>query len=240
MKNSYKLLLIAVLLLVGTLTAFDLALKTEYEKGTYKNVRRDYSKLEYKNFDVIEINAANKLGVEIQYSDTFNIGVRDRVKEFLKIKQIGSHLIIDCNMRDSRGYLGEKSIIIQCPELKGLRTDAVFYVNGKPIITKDISNTTVFVTGFKQDNLKLNMNNATFVKLFDNQIKHLSADLGKDISSQSDLVIDQSNDIAAADFNIQNKSRLTLTNVKADNFNYTISDSAQIRLSGASLKLLKK
>jgi hypothetical protein len=240
MKSSYKLLILAVLLLFGSLTAYDFALKTEYEKGTYKDAFRNFSKLEYKNFDIIEINAANKVGVEIQYNKTFDVKISDRTKNYLKIKQVGSHLIVDLNINDSRTYLGERVLIIQCPELRELKTDAIFLMNGKPVITKDISNTTVFVNGFKQDSLKLTMNNASFIKLINDQIKYLSANLAKDPLSESDLTIDQSNLISSADINVENKGKLTLKNVIVDNFHTTISDSAQVRLSGASLRLLKK
>jgi len=45
MKNSYKLLIGAAIILFGTSTAYDFALKAEYEKGTYKKPFLNNSKL---------------------------------------------------------------------------------------------------------------------------------------------------------------------------------------------------
>jgi len=252
MKNSYKLLIGAAIILFGTTTAYDFALKAEYEKGIYKkpgykDPMQDFTKLGYKNFNIIEINAADLLNIEISHSDTFDVRVKNDFKDEIKIKQEGSRIIISFDKK--KAYVSNgRSLVIRCPVIDSLITDAVLMINGKRVVTLqgrynvDFGHEGVKLQGFQQDSLTLTINNASIVSLKNNKLDYLKADLGISESSYSrpNLSLDKSNEINYADLNLQNKSRLSLNNISIKHLEFKISDSAQVQLSGASLKLIKR
>lgn len=243
MKNSIKLLVISMLILFGTTVAYDFELKKEYEKGFYKDPMHRFSRIEYKDFNEIAINAANRLGTEITYSDTFDVRVDNYAKPFVKFRQDGSRLIIDLDLNSKR-FFDQKVLVIRCPVLKFVKTDALYSFRGKDTVaTNNLGDygggKITTISGFNQDSLKLFSTNASVINLRANQLKYLTADIGNGKSSQSGLGVDRTNKINYADFNIQNRSRLDLNDINFNHLKYTVSDSAQIKLSGVSLKLIK-
>ena len=94
------------------------------------------------------------------------------------------------------------------------------------------------IKGFNQDEFSLIMNNASTVYLKDNSFKFLKANIGSQDSSRSLIDLDNSNEILSADIDLQNRSTLNLNNIYIKNFQYKVSDHAQVNLSGISLRLL--
>jgi hypothetical protein len=245
MKTSNILLIIAGIVLFGTLTAYDFALKAEYNKGTYKNAFRNYSKLSYKDFDKIEINPASNIIVNIIYSDTFDVSVENYVKDYLNIKQEGSKLIVDFNSKELQHVSFGQPLIIKCPLIKEVAINTIFTSNGKQVTISDAprnysENIGVSIRGFKQDSILLVMNNASVMSLKNNKFNYVKAILGSGSTGESSLNINKSNQINFADINLENKSKLSLSDIIIEHPNFKISDSAQVNLSGSSLKLLRK
>jgi len=243
MKTSIKLLVIAIVILFGTTAAYDFALKEEYEKGLYKDPMNSFTRVEYKDFDEIVINAANRLGAEIIHSDTFDVRVDNYAKSYVKFRQEGSRLIVDLDLSSKR-FFGKRMLVIKCPAIKFVKTDAVYSFKGKDTVAVNNlgdygGGKTTTIIGFKQDSLNLSINHASIVNLRGNKLEYLIADLGIAKSSQSGLGVDKTNKINYADLNIQNSSKLDLNDISFNRLVYKISDSAQVNLSGVSLKLIR-
>lgn len=65
MKTSTTFLLAALLVLLASLTAYNMALRAEYRSGTYKDPLRSYKVLNFKNFTEVTVPAASALSVKI-------------------------------------------------------------------------------------------------------------------------------------------------------------------------------
>lgn len=229
MRTSYKLLILAGLLLFGTLTAFDFALKAEYDKGNYKNGFANFTELKYTNFDAVDINSSAELSVRLAYSNRFNISVSNNINGIVKITQKGARLIIDMDQRLLYG-----TIMIQCPVIKEVKSNAALINNNVRTQFEGVT-----ISGFSQDSMTLIGNNEVYFNLSGNKLKHLTADMGRIAAFPARLEIGESNKIISANINIQNKSVLTLKNATIEHLNMNVSDSAEINLSGISTKLLK-
>ena len=244
MKTSTKLLLLAVIILFGTTAAYDFALRENYLMYYYNKPFREYTKLEFKDFDTIEIVASNVLNTEIIRSDTFDVRLHNWLSG-AKITQKGKRLIINCETEKYNYQDGNSkpALLIKCPALKEVKTDARIFLNGrqqilKSILPSDVTGGKVVIRGFKQDKFSLVMNNASTVYLKGNSFKFLYANIGIHVSSRSSINIDYSNSIESADIDLQNNSVMSLNNIYIKNFKYKLSDSTQVSLNGISLRLL--
>ncbi|PSR52526.1 hypothetical protein AHMF7605_02790 [Adhaeribacter arboris] len=86
MKTSTVLLLTAFLILLGSLAAYNMALKNEYNKGTYKDPYHNYITLNYRDFDQVEINPATEMNVKIK-AGPFSVQVHPHATDLVKIKK---------------------------------------------------------------------------------------------------------------------------------------------------------
>ncbi|MEJ7780075.1 MAG: hypothetical protein WKF68_10835 [Daejeonella sp.] len=246
MKTSYKLLMLAIIIIFGTTAAYDFAVQKQYLKHDYTNPWRDYNTMQFKDFDTIEVVASNRINTEIIRSDTFDVKLHMWVRD-AKITQKGKRLIVNFDTQKDpyqHGYT-KRALIIKCPVLKEVETDAKFLLNGKPVLSRAaqqdrLKGGQVLIKGFNQNEFSLVMNNASTVFLKDNNFKFLKANIGSQDSSRSSIELDNSNKILSADMDLQNRSVMTLDNIHIKNFKYKLSDSAQVNLSGISLRLLSK
>ncbi|HXI01119.1 MAG TPA: hypothetical protein VNI52_12695 [Sphingobacteriaceae bacterium] len=245
MKTSIKLLITAVAILFGTTAAYDFALQTSYEKGTHRDPWYNFSQLNYKDFDEIDIQAANLVNVSIVRSDTFDVRLNNNLSKEVKIKQEGSRLIITFDTKRNRYRDYAKSLQIKCPIIRRLNTDAVFILDGKSVTIKNGASENFYgslgvsLAGFNQDTLALTMHNASKINLINNSLRYLNVNMGMDKASEPVLKLNKTNKVKSAKLNIQNKSMLNLNDIAIGNLEYKISDSAQVNLSGVSLKLIK-
>lgn len=245
MKTSFKLLTLAIVITFATTAAINFKLRAVYLTGDYKNPDSAYEIREFKDFDSIEIVAANLISARITHGDKFIVKLHE-FAQGVRLEQKGSRLIVRV-AADINGYYPSSRdvLLIECPVLKEIRTDGRFTVNGKPKIARknnirSYQGGRVLLTGFTQDSLSIVMNNFNKVFLRENNLQMLRAEIGVQDSSRSTLDLDRSNKINSADFNVQQSSILVLKDVMIKNFKYNLSDSAQVSLSGISLQMLSK
>lgn len=244
MKTSYKLLVLAIIIIFGTTAAYDFALQKIYLMSDYTSPWRNYNTMLFKDFDTIEIVASNRIFTEIIQSDSFDVKLHKWVTD-AKITQKGKILIINFDSQTNSypaGYT-KRALVIKCPLLKEVKTDAISLINGKSVISKsadpdNFKGGHVLINGFKQDRFSLIMNNGSTVYLKENSFKFLDANIGSQDSSRSSINIDYSNSIESADIDLQNNSVMSLNNIYIKNFKYKLSDSTQVSLNGISLRLL--
>jgi hypothetical protein len=238
MKNSNKYLLAALLVLLTSLTAYNMALRTEYRKGTYKDPLRDYTTLHFQDFTKVSVPAASVVGVKI-VSGPFKVRINPQVSKYVQVRQQGSQLLITAVFPEDREYLGRnESVVISCPQLAVLATDAEYQTKGQLHLDKNQENPLsrgVLVQGFTQDSLSLRQDKASKIELTGNRLGSLRATAGATPGSHATLQINPGNRIGAASLAIGHQSELILNNVAISRLRYHFADSAKVTLTGAAL-----
>ncbi|MFD1872411.1 hypothetical protein [Hymenobacter bucti] len=239
MKNSSKFLLAAVLVLLASLTAYNMALRTEYYLGAYKDPLRGYVDLGFKNFTTVAVPASGVVGVKI-VSGPFQVRLNPRAAEYVQVRQQGSQLVVTAAFPDSRRFFGPAAtVLISCPHLAALTTDAVYQASGKQVVGKNFWNAEqVLVQGFRQDSLAVRADRGSRVELAGNYLGYLGAGAGPSLGSHTQLQLNADNRIAAADLTLGHQSELILNNLAIPQLKYHVADSAKVTLGGAALRSL--
>lgn len=234
MKTSNKLLMAAVLLLLGSLTIFNLSLRAEYRRGTYKDPLRNTTALKFSGFTEVSVPAASALKVKI-VAGPFGVRVSDRAAEFVKVSQQGGRLTVALAFPEDRQYLGGGDVLtISCPQLRRLTAGSTYALAGKPLTDRENRGGTVRVQGFRQDSLALRQDYASRVELTGNQLGYLRAEAGASAGSRAKLSIGPGNRIQAADLRLRSQSELELGS-RIEVPRYQFGDSAKVSFAGPAL-----
>jgi hypothetical protein len=243
MKNSNKYLLAALLVLLASLTAYNMALRTEYRKGTYKDPLRDYTVVNFQDFTEVTVPAANVVGVKI-VSGPFKVLINPQASKYVQVRQQGSQLSITAAFPEGQEFMGRsEAVVISCPRLAVLTADAIYQMKGQPHIDKNQEYPTskgITVQGFTQDSLSLHQDKASRIELVGNRLGSLRATAGATPGSHATLQINPDNRIGAASLAIQHKSELIMSNITIAQLRYQFADSAKATLTGAALSSFVK
>jgi hypothetical protein len=239
LKTSTILLLTAGFILLGSLVAYNMALKTEYTKGTYKDPYRNFVTLDYRDFNQIEINPASDINVKIM-SGNYKVQVHKHATDYITFTKNGSNLQVNLNyLKEEQQQPYGDVIVITCPQLTQLKTNAFYTLNGKKITSnKSWNNNLVTVEGFQQPTLSLQQDKATTIKLTNSKLDRLEAVVGVSAGSAAKLELDKTNQIQEANLDIRNKSELVVENLTIPKRQYQFSDSARATFSGSALGIL--
>ncbi|PSR52525.1 hypothetical protein AHMF7605_02785 [Adhaeribacter arboris] len=141
--------------------------------------------------------------------------------------------------QDKEAFHWQEIVVITCPEIKNLKTNAFYTLKGKKVNSTETNhNYSLTLQGFKQANLNLQQDKASAVNLSGNSINRLDAIVGWSTLSNSRLQIDKTNSIQEADLDIRNESELIIENVKIPKLKYQFSDSARVTFSGSALGVI--
>ena len=236
MKNSSKYLLAAVLVLLASLTAYNMALRTEYRRGDYKNPLRGYVAQPFKDFTEVVVPASNAVSVKI-VPGPFGVRLNPGAVDYVHLRQQGGRLIITAAFPKWRRDFGPiETVLISCPRLAALTTDAVYEAQRKQVANKYFrDNEKVLVQGFTQDSLTLRQDRGSCIELAGNKLAYLRATAGTTSGSRGLLQLNADNHIGAADLALGHQSELTLTNVLIPQLRHQFADSVQVTLTGAAL-----
>jgi hypothetical protein len=236
MKNSNKYLLAALLVLLTSLTAYNMALRTEYRKGTYKDPLRDFTTLQFQDFTEVTVPAASVVRVKI-VSGPFKVRINPQASKYVQVRQQGKQLSITAAFPEGQEYLGRnEAVVISCPQLAVLTADAIYQDKGQPHVDKNQENSMnkgIVVQGFMQDSLTLRQDRA-------NHLGSLRATAGPTPGSHATLQINADNRIGAASLAIERQSELIVNDVAIARLQYHFADSAKATLTGAALKSFAK
>lgn len=246
MKTSNKLLLFALAVLVGALGTYNIALKAEYNTKSYQDPYKNYIAMDFNGFDEVEVNAGDMLKVMIEPGEQHAVYLYKGNEEVVHISQENKTLQIDVTTNDTqkgvRGW-GAPHLIIKTPMLHTLRANAMHISNGELMTNIQRLNTASYLNtslyGFKQDSLRLELDNGVLVQLHGSELQHLQAVTGTSPDSDSKLLIHPDNKIRQANLDIRNRSQLALINVAIPELKYTLSEKAQVELSGEALAILR-
>jgi len=135
-------------------------------------------------------------------------------------------------------------LIVTCPHIVRLNTDAWYGTEGKSYIDTEVKDQwnmrKVWIEGFKQDSLSISQDYGSTVVLSGNSIKALNVQIGKSPLSGSKLFVLQNNRFENANLDIRNKSKLLLEDANIGKLNYRLSDSAKLVLNGNAAHLINK
>ncbi|RZK20859.1 MAG: hypothetical protein EOO56_12160 [Hymenobacter sp.] len=236
MKNSSNYLLAAVLVLLASLTAYNMALRAEYRRGDYKNPLRGYVAQPFRDFTEVVVPASNALSVKI-VPGPFSVRLNPGAAEYVHLRQQGGRLLITAAFPKWRRDFGSaETVLISCPRLAALTTDAVYESQGKQLTSKHFMDSEkVLVQGFTQNSLMLRQNHGSHIELAGNQLGYLRATAGPAPGSHGLLQLNADNRIAAAYLTLGHQSELTLTNLRIPQLRHQVADSAKVTLTGAAL-----
>ncbi|AWM33297.1 hypothetical protein [Hymenobacter nivis] len=233
MKNSNKWVLAAVLLLLGSLTAFNMGLRAEYRTGNYKNPLHNFAALNFSNFTSVSVPAATALQVKI-VRGPFSVRL-NKDATGVHVAQHGGQLVVTASFTGQRPYWGQhEMLIISCPRLDSLTTDAVYQLDGKPQADNNGTMGRVAVEDFVQDSLVLRQRRASHVALAGNTLRYLRAEVGSGPGGAA-LALNGSNRIAAANLDVRRHGELAISNLAIPALRYHFADSATATLSGTAL-----
>ncbi|RYY20375.1 MAG: hypothetical protein EOO36_03495 [Cytophagaceae bacterium] len=241
MKNSSKYLLAAVLVLLASLTAYNMALRAEYRRGDYKNPLYGYLTQNFRDFTEVAVPASSAVSVKI-VPGPFSVRLHPRATEYVRLRQQGGRLVITAVFPGQRHYFGgAETVLISCPRLASLTTDAVDEEDGKPLVNKSFrSSQLVLVQGFTQDSLAVHQNRGSRVELAGNKLGHLRAVAGASPGSHGLLQLNSDNRIRAATLALGHQSELLLSNLLIPRLRYQAGDSVKVTLTGAALGSLSQ
>jgi hypothetical protein len=240
MKTSNKIFLAAVLLLIAYLVGYDFTLKTEYEKGAYKSRFYGMTEVKLSNFNVINHNAGNMVGLHIEQGKAYGVWVEEYFKDRITISQSGQTLTIKYTGKDVRQWSDRAGIIITCPVIS--QVTATPFAMPKDFEEEDEFSTRgiVELEGFKQTlPLSIRSDKSISITMSKNSLSELNASVGNSPKDKPRLTIGDDNHIAAANINMQGAAQLSLYGPAIEKPNYHLGDSTMITLSGSSLKMVQ-
>ncbi|MEB0263885.1 MULTISPECIES: hypothetical protein [unclassified Mucilaginibacter] len=245
MKTSNRLIVCALLLILLTQLGYDNLLKAEFISGRYKDAYRDYVKLNYKDFDVVDLESSTAANVKF-VQGPFKIIADSAALSNIKISQEGKKLTIKAAY--DKEYLWNANpylIVISCPILSAVHAGATYTVSKNIAVTDTINYTSwnmrgVLIDGFKQDSLTIIQDYGSTVELANNHLTNVTATIGKRAGSGSKITLLKGNQLKNADFEILNRSELLLNNEGIENIHYHLADSARLTIGAQSQNLFKK
>ena len=241
MKTSNRLLLLLGIIIVSSLIFYNFGLRAEYIKGEYKSRFYQMTNKKIEGFTSIENNASN-LYVRIEQGDKFAVWYKNDVKNKIKFSKKNNTLIIDFKKENNEDdYFREENLIIICPRLENLIAKKLYAggnIKDKKSAKYYIPEGEITVYGFNQEKFNLLVNSFTKVNLEGNKYNNLTAEVGDDKSSIGTLNIKNNNEINNLAVEVKGKSILNLKNPLIKTAQFQLSDSANINLSGRTLKLL--
>jgi hypothetical protein len=242
MKTSVKFLLAAFVVLLASLTAYNMALRTEYRSGAYQDPLRFYTPLAFKDFTEVAVPAASIVNVKIM-AGPFKVLIGPNASKYVQVSQKNGRLLITASFPDARPYLGPReAVIISCPRLTSLATDASYQVEGQPHTDRneEVNRGRTLVQGFTQDSLALRQDRASRIELTNNRLGLLRAVAGTTPGSHSILQVNNGNHIAAASLTLAHQSELVLDNVQIPQLHHSFGDSTKVTLAGTALSSVLK
>lgn len=239
MKTSTTYLLAALLVLLASLTAYNMALRTEYRSGAYKDPLRNYEALAFKGFNQIDIPAASELNVKVM-AGPFGVRVNPAAARFVHVSQHGGRLRLELAFPHEPESLGwGETVVISCPRLATLTTGATYQAAGQPRHALALTGRRTLVQGFVQDSLTLRADQGSQMQLTTNTVRYLRAVAGPTPGSPTKLQLDPGNRIGAGHLLMQSQSQLVLGARATPQLRYELADSAQLTVSGAVLASIK-
>jgi len=217
-------------------------LKRELEKGLYKIPFSNYVESNYTGFRNINLKSASTVNIKIE-KGPFHVLIEPSVRNYAHLKMNGDTLEIETVFPDEyHGYSVDFAMYISCPEISSIHSDALYRIMSKEFVERDAERSRrTTIEGFSLDSLNIIATNGSDIRLVSDTIRNLNAVIGIDSASASKFYIGKNNHFDHANINVRNLSRFWIGYADTTQaFNYTLSDSAQLIVSGRANHVIKK
>lgn len=238
MKTSTMLLITAILIVLGCLTAFNIDLEKAYLTGAYRSRFKDMTFTPVKGVKEIYVQNIDLVGVTIEHGNKEGIWINKEASDLINFKTEGDKLYIritDQNAKESHYY--NQGIVIITKDLSSIVTRTLPAKHKDPHFFVQSIETTV--TGYQVQNLHLNISALVNLSLNKMQIQTLNATIGTKEKGQAALELSPDTKVSSALFEVPGKSKLTLTNPDITKAVYHLSDSATVTLNGKLTRFVK-
>lgn len=236
MKKSSIMIITAVLVTLGSLTAFNIDVKKVYLSGAYKSRFRDMEFTSLKGIENLDLQNADQMGIEVQYGTKEGIWIHKSVKEQITTNIVGQTLKIgiDKNSKEDGG-IGWGRVIIITRKLGKVNTTSNLHITQE----NSYYDAQVSISGYQEGNLDLQISDGVSVSLSSCKLNQLTANIGDEKYGKADVHMGSDMKINTATFNIPGMSSLTLAAPDITKVTYNLSDSATVTLNGKLVQMIK-
>lgn len=236
MKKSSIMIITAVLVTLGSLTAFNIDVKKVYLTGAYKSRFRDMEFKSLKGIENLDLQNADEMGIEVQYGTKEGIWIHKSVKDQITANIEGQTLKIgiDKNTKEDRAIGWGRVIIITKKLSKVSTTSHLHIVQDNYYYAAQVS-----ISGYQEGNLDLQISDGVSFSLSSCKLDKLTANIGDVKYGKGDLHMGSDMKINTATFNIPGASSLNLEAPNITKVTYNLSDSATVTLSGKLVQMIK-
>ncbi len=235
MKTSTILILSAVAMTFIAITAFNLTQKAFYNKGDWRNRFYGMEYVAIKNVTDIDLLDADKFNLVIEKGAKEGLYIHPSSREHVQWSTKGNTLKFEVTEKAKmRAPFRNTVMVLILNRIDHLKTTPY-----KPLeFQKSYNNSELKITGFKQENLKLDLGKSSRVILDKSDLNSLIANDGSK-EGEATLILEKENRINNAVLNIQGSSQLALRGPTIIKTSYQLSDHATVVLNGEALQVLK-
>lgn len=238
MKTSNKLLLGFVGVLFAGMITCNFILKGEYEKQKNEMIETDeYRTLSKEPFKYIKVFSSQKRNynteVSIQQAANYEISSLEEFSKFAKVRFVGDTLLVNFEViPDSLDLDKPKRITIKCPSVSFIELkDVQAYINEFKLLDLKIE---------LKGSTDLNFYNARIANLIVNEYAYTHCKIVNSTNNEESEEAVNQNHIDHLKLMLNDKSSFEAKNVPFKTLDPVVGDSANLSLSGASLRPLLK
>lgn len=237
MKSSTIILLLAAVLFLGALTAYNFSLKASYKTGSYKARFRDYTFTPLKNINMLDLKSSNLMFVRVEHGTQEGVWVSNRQKEQLSIVRQGNLLSLDFRNKDARQLSSYRydQIVVVVNRLRQLHAGNHVFSDKQ---SKEFGGTLELI-GINADSLDLLLEGTIDTRLGSSRLGMLKVSLGAE-GTPAGLTMVEKNHIDTAYFNVKGQSSLHLSDALIAVPHYQLSRDCSVQMSGALLQQSSK
>jgi len=236
MKKSTIMITAAVLIILGSLTAFNIKIKQIYLTGAYKNRFNGMDFVNMKGLENLDIKSSNRLNIQIEHGDQEGVWMTKDKK---------SNYIIDFDQHtlklglskeaEETGHHSWGDIIIITKNLNKVTTSP--YLQDDEDLANHVGS--IDVRGYRISKLDLHISPSVTISLHKMQLDTLNAIVGDKKYGNAELYIASDSKINTANLTVPGKSTLNLADPKITKAIYNLSDSATVSLNGKMVQMIK-
>lgn len=247
MKTSTKFILAAILLFLSAAMAYNFKLQAAFKTGNYKIPFSNYSDLKLPGFKFIRLESAKNINLKIvKGPDRVAIFSESILNEYVRVNVVHDTLVVKADFKYGfRDDWVDYILFVSCQEIQAISSTANYREDNvsktDTSVGYDFAWKQTVIEGFNLDTFHIIEDYASNIRLIDNKIKVLIADVGLSNASSSNLILDTANRIEIADLKIKNKSCLWLLNESLNqNIHYTLDPTSKLIVNGKTLRTLNQ
>lgn len=236
MKTSTMIIIAAVVIIMGCLTAFNYNLKGEYLSGAYKSRFRNMNFTPLKGIEKLDVQQANLLDIRVEQGDKEGIWIKKDVSDQVHFKVNAQVLTLFADHGEADELaIEDGGVIIVTKTLTAIKTS--------PYLRKSkqyyMGSGRFSVNGYQLDQLDLDISKDVRLSLNNMKLNSLHAAVGDKIHGRAELLISSDTKINTAELIIPGNSKLNLQNPTIVKATYNLCDSASVTLSGKAVQMIK-